>query len=270
MNYLSGFMLGSALVSQLFGASSGGMGGSMSGMGGMGRMGGAAGAAGAVGGIANLLQNMGGGRGAGRRGDGNQGFSLSGVLPSGIGQPSVQAPPVQNQRRFPALQARPLELVSSLPGRRRYRARCLSEELAAVLEEKLARLSYIRSVRINPASGSLLFLFDEADAAKVDALAEWLEKHIFSMPQCSAGSNADAGSALTDANAGQITRSIHHMAQSFSAWIKEHTYGYFDISSLASTLFLLRGIRKMVITQQYPTGVQMLWWALALMRGWRV
>ena len=270
MNYLSGFMLGSAIVSQLFGASSGGMGGSMSGMGGMGRMGGAAGAVGAVGGIANLLPNMGGGRGAGRRGGGNQGFSLSGVLPSGIGQPSVQAPPVQNQRRFPALQARPLELVSSLPGRRRYRARCLPEELAAVLEEKLARLSYLRSFRTNPASGSLLFLFDEADAAKVDALAEWLEKHIFSMPQRSAGSDADASSALTDANAGQITRSIHHMAQSFSAWIKEHTYGYFDISSLASTLFLLRGIRKMVITQQYPTGVQMLWWALALMRGWRV
>ena len=41
------------------------------------------------------------------------------------------------------------------------------------------------------------------------------------------------------------------------------------MSSLASLLFLLRGLRKMLLTGQYPSGSQMLWWAVTLMRGWR-
>ena len=55
----------------------------------------------------------------------------------------------------------------------------------------------------------------------------------------------------------------------FSAWINRHTAGWFDMSSLVSLLFALRGIRKVLMTYSSPSGAQMLWWALSLMRGWR-
>ena len=162
-----------------------------------------------------------------------------------------------------------LELVSSLPGRRRYRAGVISPQLAEMLQEQLAKLSYIKTVAVNTASGSILLTFADKDAAAIDALAKWLEGRLFGGEKkknnCLSAMAQEAG----EAHAGSITRSIRRTARAFSQWIKEHTWGCFDISSLASLLFLLRGLRKMMITRQYPSGSQMLWWALTLMRGWR-
>lgn len=160
------------------------------------------------------------------------------------------------------------KMVSSLPGRRRYRAGKISPQLAALLEEQLAKLSYVKSVSVNAASGSILLTFDEADDAHIDQLAKWLDRKFFGgkEPQ---GEGCQAKSVASEAHAGSITRSIRNTARAFSQWIKDHTCGWFDMSSLASLLFLLRGLRKMLLTGQYPSGSQMLWWAVTLMRGWR-
>ena len=158
-----------------------------------------------------------------------------------------------------------LQLISSLPGRRRYRA-CFSVELGKLLEEKLSKLDYVKSVQVNAVSGSILLTFAPQDAAYIDQLAKWLEEHLFKKRCQQAG---DGLEIARESHAGSITRSIRNTARAFSQWIKDHTCGWFDMSSLASMLFLLRGLRKMLLTGQYPSGSQMLWWAVTLMRGWR-
>ena len=158
-----------------------------------------------------------------------------------------------------------LQLISSLPGRRRYRA-AFSAELGKLLEEKLAKLSYVKSVQINAVSGSILLTFAPQDDVYIDKLAKWLEQHLFKKNCQQAGDGLDIA---RESHAGSITRSIRNTARAFSQWIKDHTCGWFDMSSLASMLFLLRGLRKMLLTGQYPSGSQMLWWAVTLMRGWR-
>ena len=161
--------------------------------------------------------------------------------------------------------------MQSLPGRRRYRVSKLSPELAKLLEEQLVKLSYVQSVQANPVSGSILLVFDEAYEADVEQLAQWLERKFFGgvAGKISRGFDKMAAMASSEAHAGSITRSIRNTARAFSQWIKDHTCGWFDMSSLASLLFLLRGLRKMMLTKQYPSGSQMLWWAVTLMRGWR-
>ena len=163
--------------------------------------------------------------------------------------------------------AQSFKLVSSLPGRRRYRVSKLSPELAKLLEEQLIKLSYVQSVQANPVSGSILLVFDEAYEADVEQLAQWLERKFFGGVAGKISRGFDKMAA--EAHAGSITRSIRNTARAFSQWIKDHTCGWFDMSSLASLLFLLRGLRKMMLTKQYPSASQMLWWAVTLMRGWR-
>lgn len=157
-------------------------------------------------------------------------------------------------------------LVSALPGRRRYRAARIAPSIAALLEERLAALDFVKSCEVSALSGSILIEFDEADSLRVDALAAWLKEHLFSAAPAD-GAAECAG--LDESHAGRITRSVRNSGREFSAWINRHTAGWFDMSSLVSLLFALRGIRKVLMTYSSPSGAQMLWWALSLMRGWR-
>ena len=159
----------------------------------------------------------------------------------------------------------PFALVSSLPGRRRYRAARIAPSIASLLEERLAAMDFVKCVQVNALSGSILITFDEADCLRVDALAAWLKEHLFSEP-----SSAEAACAgLDESHAGRVTRSVRNTGRAFSAWINRPTAGWFDMSSLVSLLFALRGLRKVLMTYSSPSGAQMLWWALSLMRGWR-
>ncbi|WP_295713202.1 HMA2 domain-containing protein [uncultured Mitsuokella sp.] len=159
-------------------------------------------------------------------------------------------------------------LVSALPGRRRYRAARIAPEMAKALEAGLSRLDFVESIAVNALSGSILITFAEKDAVRVDGLAAWLEERFFRVPAEAAAERAESA-ALDESHAGSITRSVRSSGRAFSAWINRHTCGWFDMSSLASLLFALRGLRKMLMTYSSPSGAQMLWWALSLMRGWR-
>ena len=170
------------------------------------------------------------------------------------------------QRAARALQGAPVfACVSDLPGRRRYRAAMLPE-LAALLADKLSQLKFLHKVEVCAQTGSLLLLFAPEDAAKVDALADFLRDSIFrSVWQ----QRLEAATAPLEAHAGALTRSVRGSVRDFSAWIKRVTHGWLDVSSTAFLIFLLRGLRKMVLTRQYPSASQMLWWAVSVMRGWR-
>ena len=259
MSYASGFMMGTALVqglgSMLMGGGAAGAGAAATGMMGASKMMGAGrmmgGASRMMGSGSRMLGSRGGSMGG--RGKSSQGFEM----------------PEVNLGKF-LKPAEPFKLESDLPGRRRYRAACISSELAKLLEEKLAKLDYVKTIKVNAESGSILLTFAVEDAGKIDVLAKWMEEKLFQgQGAVAAVPQGASGGKMPEAQAGSITRSIRGTVRAISNWIKDHTGGLFDMSSLASLLFLLRGFRKMFLTGQYPSGSQMLWWAVTLMRGWR-
>lgn len=145
--------------------------------------------------------------------------------------------------------------VHASPGRRRYRTPYLTESFAAVLEERLLRLPFIRAVRTNVASGSILLIYAPEDEAHVLVLAEGLSA-IFA-----------EGKVQPPAT---FAKSVRRSVETLSGWIQRNTGGALDLSSLVAGIFIMRGIRQLVISNNTPSGSQMLWWALSLMRGWKV
>ena len=150
----------------------------------------------------------------------------------------------------------PFMTVHASPGRRRYRTPYLTPEFGAVLEELLPRLPFVTAVRVNAVSGSILLIYPPEDEAHILVLAEGLEA-IFAE-----GRTAPPPATLAQS----VRRSVHD----FSGWIQRHTGGALDLSSLVAGIFVLRGIRQLLLTNNTPSGSQMLWWALTLMRGWKV
>ena len=155
--------------------------------------------------------------------------------------------------------------VSKLPGRRRYRAE-MTKELAALLQEKLSQLDFLQRVEVHAMTGSLLFVYDPADEAKMDVLEDFLRDSIFKKDW---QRTVDDVAQPLEAHAGALTKSVRGTVRAFSTWIRTASHGWLDVSSAAFLVFLLRGLRKMIPMKQYPSGSQMLWWAVSLMRGWR-
>jgi hypothetical protein len=239
MNYVSGLMLGASLVNMLR-QSMGGTGEtshSANGMGGgRGRAqgGGVSGFSSAAGGLA-----LGGAALTGLLGGGRKGGASS----AGMAQRKASAEP-------------PFVCVHASAGRRRYRTPDLTPEFAEVLEELLPQLPFVTEARANAVAGSILLIYPPEDEAHIHVLAEGLSA-IF----------AEGRTAPPPAT---LAQSVRRSVQDFSRWIQRNTGGALDLSSAVAGIFVLRGIRQLVLTNNTPSGSQMLWWALTLMRGWKV
>lgn len=168
--------------------------------------------------------------------------------------------------RLPDARVGSMRLVAAMPGRRRYRVAGMTRKQAELLEAGMKKLSCVKEVRANALSQSLLLVYDAAAEEAVEELAKSLEKRFFGrgyrVP-------ADGGEGMAESHAGAVTRSVRGTMRAFSAWLKAQTNGWLDVSALASLLFFFQGIRKMLENQQLPSGSQMFWWAVSLMRGWR-
>ena len=159
----------------------------------------------------------------------------------------------------------PFSCVHASAGRRRYRTPYLTEETAQLLTAGIRTLSFVREIEVNADSGSILRIYHPEDEAHILVLAEELEK-IFSK-----------GHAAP--HVGTLAQSIRSSVHAFSGWIQSHSGGALDLNSLAAGVFFLIGIRQLVLanaagaagagTRTSPSGFQMLWWGLTLMRGWR-
>lgn len=160
----------------------------------------------------------------------------------------------------------PFSCVHASAGRRRYRTPYLTEETAELLTAGIRTLSFVREIEVNADSGSILLVYHPEDEAHILVLAEELEK-IFSK-----------GHAAP--HVGTLAQSIRSSVHAFSGWIQAHSGGALDLNSLAAGLFFLIGIRRLVLanatanapgspSRTSPSGFQMLWWGLTLMRGWR-
>ena len=100
--------------------------------------------------------------------------------------------------------------VHASPGRRRYRTPYLTEAFAQVLEDRLLRLPFIRAVRTNTESGSILLIYAPEDEAHVLVLAEGL---------CAIFAEGKVQPPAT------LAKSVRRSVESLSAWIQRSTGG---------------------------------------------
>ena len=162
-------------------------------------------------------------------------------------------------------------LARAIPGRRRYYAKALlgNAELAKALEDSLSKLDFVDEVKANPVSGSLLLVY-HGDEAQIDAVADRLAGRVFSVPARKV--DADAPTPFEDAADGLAAfgQRIHGTFIALNRHMKMATGGWFDLPSLLSLLFTVRGLQKILLAKQLPSGPQLIWWAFSLLRGWRI
>ncbi|MBQ7514807.1 MAG: hypothetical protein IJS96_00880 [Schwartzia sp.] len=157
-------------------------------------------------------------------------------------------------------------LARAIPGRRRYYAKALlgNEALAAAVEKALTRLDFVDEARANPVSGSLLIVY-HVDEAAMNAVADRLANRVFTVPMDGPTPMEEAAEGLA-----AIGRHLHGTFCAISRHLKMVTAGLLDLPSLLSIVFAVRGIRKILLAKQLPSGPQLLWWAFSLLRGWRI
>lgn len=153
--------------------------------------------------------------------------------------------------------ARVLSLVHALPGRRRYTSTVLlnNAKLAEQLSLKLKALPSITSVEINIYTGSMLIKYTCAEQ-EMDGLIDYLQhKMAVSQPAPSHS---------------QVGLQIRSVFINLDQMIRQFTNNQFDLRSFIASIFITRGLNKVITFKQYPSGPQMLWWAFTLLRGWVV
>lgn len=145
-------------------------------------------------------------------------------------------------------------LVHALPGRRRYRHEDLpgNTELAAKWEQQLARVDGIKTVRINPVTGSILLEYNCREEY-VDLVMEYLNR-LHKMP----GPGSDYG---------KLGINIRSLCQRLNRNIFKSTGHALDLRTLLALLMFISGAAKIRTLGQRPSGPQMVWWAYSLLRG---
>ena len=277
MSYMSGLMIGTALVqglgSMLSGGASAGMGGGM----GMGRSAGMSG----LFGMASGMGRGGMGRSSGMSGLFNMmptgmGSGMSSMFGQGRGRGKGMVQDASGSAAVSAPAMPAFALKSAVPGRRRYYAAALqgNEELAKLLEKNLGRIAFIDSVKASSVTGSLLVCYT-GDEEAVDRLMADLGKRVFGAAD-HAGFNLPQGLSSLLPAAGftqplaELGASIRRTAGAANVWLREKTRGWLDFPSVFALGFIVRGLRKILLYEQRPSGPQMLWWAFSILKGWKM
>lgn len=272
MSYMSGLMIGTALIqglgSMLSGGASAGMGGGM----GMGRSAG-------MSGLFGMASGM--GRSSGMSGlfgmmPTGMGSGMSSMFGQGRGRGMGMAQDASGSQVVSAPAMPAFALKSAVPGRRRYYASALqgNEELAKLMEKNLGRIAFVDSVKASSVTGSLLVCYT-GDEKAVDRLMADLGKRVFGAAD-HAGFNLPQGlsdllpaAGLTQPLA-ELGASIRRTAGAANAWLHEKTRGWLDFPSVFALGFIVRGLRKILLYEQRPSGPQMLWWAFSILKGWKM
>lgn len=277
MSYMSGLMIGTALIqglgSMLSGGASAGMGGGM----GMGRSAGMSG----LFGMASGMGRGGMGRSSGMSGlfgmmPTGMGSGMSSMFGQGRGRGRGMAQDASGSQAVSAPAMPAFALKSAVPGRRRYYAAALqeNEELAKLLEKNLGRIAFVDSVKASSVTGSLLVCYT-GDEEAVDRLMADLGKRVFGAAD-HAGFNLPQGLSSLLPAAGftqplaELGASIRRTAGAANVWLHEKTHGWLDFPSVFALGFIVRGLRKILLYEQRPSGPQMLWWAFSILKGWKM
>lgn len=191
-----------------------------------------------------------------------KGKAAAAAAPAGAFRPQVQA-----ARGVPEVPR--FACVSVLKGRRRYRAAALvgNAELARLIEEKVSTLPNIQFIQVSAVTGSIL-VFAHSEGT-LDRLENFFRFRLFpNVVEGIVSAVCDAGQA--EAGKSESTtylKAVQDTADVFSQAIFRKSKAFLDLQTLIAVVLTLRGLRKTVFLGQRPTGPQMLWWALSLLRG---
>lgn len=176
-------------------------------------------------------------------------------------QPQITAPLSMGETAIPAFTC-----VSAIKGRRRYRAAALvgNRALAEMLQSKIASLKAIQTVQVNAVTGSILLC--AKNEGIMDKLEVFLRSRVFTENE---NQQREALIMQQNSNRAAYRDALYETLDLFNGIISKKTANVLDLRSLVSFIFIIRGMRKMIMLNQRPSGPQMLWWAAALMRGGR-
>lgn len=176
-------------------------------------------------------------------------------------QPQITAPLSMGETAIPAFTC-----VSAIKGRRRYRAAALvgNRALAEMLQSKIASLKAIQTVQVNAVTGSILLC--AKNEGIMDKLEVFLRSRVFTKNE---NQQREALIMQQNSNRAAYRDALYETLDLFNGIISKKTANVLDLRSLVSFIFIIRGMRKMIMLNQRPSGPQMLWWAAALMRGGR-
>lgn len=153
-----------------------------------------------------------------------------------------------------------IKLAHALKGRRRYYIDALkqNERLAKILSLKLKELPYIKEVTANINTGSLLILYNCAENIIDDIFCQLQEK-VFNLKE--------KISQVANSSTTILGNTIILLIKDINEWVRNKTNNLLDLKVLVSSIFIIRGIRKILMLGQRPNGPQMLWWAFSILRG---
>ncbi|MES9636472.1 HMA2 domain-containing protein [Megasphaera elsdenii] len=190
-----------------------------------------------------------------------KGEAAAAAAPAGVCRSQVQA-------AKPAAAVPRFACVSVLKGRRRYRAAALvgNAELAKLIEEKVSTLPDVQFVQVSAVTGSIL-VFAHSEGT-LDKLENFFRFRLFpNAVEGLVGAVCDAGQAEAGkAESATYLKAVQDTADVFSQAIFRKSKAFMDLRTLIAVVLTLRGLRKTVFLGQRPTGPQMLWWALSLLR----
>lgn len=123
-----------------------------------------------------------------------------------------------------------------------------NEELKDTCIKNLKKIDGIKSIQINPVSGSALILFQE-EIIEASFLYLLLLRML--------GIEEEAFRAKP----GKLKVLIKNVAEAIDMTIYNKTKGFLDAKMVIASVFLYYGIKKWRVSPQLPAGATLLWWA---------
>jgi copper chaperone CopZ len=159
---------------------------------------------------------------------------------------------------MPMLRTGPVQTAHWIPGRVRLRVPSLTENAAgaAVVQEKLPTLQGVQSVKVNPASGSVLIVYRE-DEVRPELLFAAVVRLM--------GLDAE----LKRTPEPVVTRELREIFGSVNRMVYDQTGGLIDLWSAGLILLSAIGIQKL-LTQgmgAFPAGLTLVWWGMVSLLG---
>ena len=178
------------------------------------------------------------------------GYWIAAAAASLLMVPRVQP---RNQLKLPSFRGI-AEVRASIPGRVRLYMPSVSAdpETAAHMKKQMEETGAVHEVSINYTTGSVLFLYDEAqvEAAVVEGAAIRL---------------MGLDEAIRQQPVSKMETALQTLWSSVNHGIMETTGGWMDARMLAGTALSVAAIRSLIVNGSVlPGGITLLWWASSI------
>ena len=175
------------------------------------------------------------------------GYWIAAAAASLLMTPRVQP---RNRMKLPSFHGI-AEVRASIPGRIRLYmpAVTANPEAAAQMKKQMEETGAVHEVSINPAIGTVLFLYDETqvEASVVEGAAIRL---------------MGLDEAIQQQPVSKMEKSLQTLWDSINHGVMETTRGWMDARMLAGTALSVAAIRSLITNGAVlPGGITLLWWA---------